>query len=113
MDLVLVFLFTIILKCSMSEANQLINKLEQGVDALIAKVANLNDLVKSQEAELVELKKLNKKLNVEHFSLNENVNRLEAKLKNSNSNSEEVGQYKSKISELVNEIDSCISLLNG
>jgi len=111
MGLVLVFLFTIILKCTMSEANQLINKLEQGVDALITKVADLNAMVKRQEAEIMELKHLNSNFKLENEALNSRVE--EAQLKLQNSDSDKIGQYKTKISELVNEIDSCISLLNG
>jgi|GEM_PF-1467719 len=95
----------------MSEANQLINKLEQGVDALITKVADLNAMVKRQEAEIMELKHLNSNFKLENEALNSRVE--EAQLKLQNSDSDKIGQYKTKISELVNEIDSCISLLNG
>jgi len=111
MGLVLVFLFIIILKCIMSEANQLINKLEHGVDTLIKKVAGLNGIVKRQETELLELKRLNENFKVEHSALSERFEEAQTKLQNSNS--DKVGQYKSRISELVDEIDSCISLLNG
>jgi len=111
MGLVLVFLFRIILKCTMSEANQLINKLEQGVDALITKVAHLNAMVKRQEAEILELKHLNANFKVENATLTSNFEAAQLKLQNSDS--DKIGQYKTKISELVNEIDSCISLLNG
>jgi chromosome segregation ATPase len=95
----------------MSDANQLINKLEQGVDALITKVANLNDVVKNQEAKIIELKSLNEKFNAENVSLTNRFEELQLKMLNSDA--DKIGQYKSKISELVNEIDSCISLLNG
>jgi len=95
----------------MSEANQLINKPEQGVDALITKVADLNAMVKRQEAEIMELKHLNSNFKLENEALNSRVE--EAQLKLQNSDSDKIGQYKTKISELVNEIDSCISLLNG
>ena len=111
MGLLLVFLFIIILKCSMSEANQLINKLEQGVDTLITKVADFKDVVNRQEDEILELKQLNSNLKVEYSSLSERFKEAQEKLKNSDS--DKVGHYKSRISELVDEIDSCISLLNG
>lgn len=95
----------------MSEANQLINKLEQGVDALIGKVAHLNSVVRRQETEILELNNLNESFKTENSRLNESLEALQLKLQNSDS--EKMGAYKSKISELVNEIDSCISLLNG
>lgn len=95
----------------MSEANQLISKLEQGVDALILKVSDLNSVVKSQETEILELKHLNGNFKEENAMLNMHFEALQLKLKNSDS--DKIGQYKSRISELVNEIDSCISLLNG
>tara|TARA_B110000211_G_C13935206_1_gene489028 strand:+ start:573 stop:860 length:288 start_codon:yes stop_codon:yes gene_type:complete len=95
----------------MSESNQLINKLEQGVDALIAKVAQLNAIVKRQETEILELSDLNEKFKTENARLDERFEAVQLKLQNSDS--DKMGQYKSKISELVNEIDSCISLLNG
>tara|TARA_R110002096_G_C14139864_1_gene682817 strand:- start:20 stop:313 length:294 start_codon:yes stop_codon:yes gene_type:complete len=97
----------------MSEANQLINNLEQGVDALITKVSNLNKVVKQQEEKLNELTRLSENYKNENVILAENVNRLKLQIQNSNSDSEKIGQYKSRIKELVNEIDSCISLLNG
>ena len=95
----------------MSEANQLINKLEQGVDALITKVSSLNAKVKSQETEILELTDLNANLKVDNSRLNSGLEAAQLKLQNSDS--DKIGQYKTKISELVNEIDSCISLLNG
>jgi peptidoglycan hydrolase CwlO-like protein len=95
----------------MSEANQLINKLEQGVDALIVKVAHLNAVVKRQETEILELSDLNENFKTENARLDERFEAMQLKLQNSDS--DKMGQYKSKISELVNEIDSCISLLNG
>ena len=94
----------------MSEANQLINKLEQGVDALILKVAGLNAVIKRQEVELLGLNDLNENLKSENTSLNERCESMQVKLQTSDSDN--IGQYKSRISELVNEIDSCISLLN-
>jgi len=97
----------------MSEANQLINNLEQGVDALITKVSNLNNVVKRQEEKLNELTRLSENYKTENVILTENINRLKLQIQNANSDSEKIGQYKSRIKELVNEIDSCISLLNG
>jgi predicted RNase H-like nuclease (RuvC/YqgF family) len=97
----------------MSEANQLIEKLEQGVEALITKVAKLSVVVKNQEDKIVELTRLSENYKEENNSLNDNVNRLRAKVQNSNSDSEKIGLYKTRINELVKEIDSCISLLNG
>lgn len=97
----------------MSEANQLIKNLEEGVDALITKVSSLNEVVKRQEEKLNELTRLSENYKDENAMLSENVNRLKLQIQNSNSDSEKIGQYKSRIKELVNEIDSCISLLNG
>ena len=113
MGLIIVFLLAIFLKCIMSEANQLINNLEQGVDALITKVSNLNNVVKRQEEKLNELTRLSENYKTENVILTENINRLKLQIQNANSDSEKIGQYKSRIKELVNEIDSCISLLNG
>jgi len=95
----------------MSETNQLINRLEQGVDALVAKVSLLNAKVKSQEAEILELKDSNENFKIRNATLASDFDAVQLKLQNSDA--DKMGQYKSKISELVNEIDSCISLLNG
>ena len=97
----------------MSEANQLINKLEEGVDALIKKVASLNLEVEKRNSQIDELKKMSDSYKEENGALNENVNRLKLKLQDTNSDSEKIGLYKTRIKELVTEIDSCISLLNG
>ena len=97
----------------MSEANQLIKKLEQGVDTLITKVSSLSVVVKTQEDKIEELTRLSDNYKEENTGLNDSVNRLKVKIQNSNSDSEKIGQYKLRISELVKEIDSCISLLNG
>ena len=97
----------------MSEANQLINKLEGGVDALITKVSDLKMKVEKQNNQIEELKKMSESYKEENVALNENVNRLKLKLQETNSDSEKIGLYKTRIKELVTEIDSCISLLNG
>tara|TARA_B100000809_G_scaffold129593_1_gene127521 strand:- start:772 stop:1065 length:294 start_codon:yes stop_codon:yes gene_type:complete len=97
----------------MSEANQLINKLEQGVDALLEKVSKLNDVVKNQEGEIQNLTRLSENYKEENSILNESVDRLKENIQDKNSDSERIGQYKTRIKELVKEIDSCISLLNG
>jgi uncharacterized coiled-coil DUF342 family protein len=97
----------------MSEANQLINKLEGGVDALITKVSTLGLKVEEQKNQIDELKKISEGYKEENESLNENINRLKLKLQETNSDSEKIGLYKTRIKELVTEIDSCISLLNG
>ena len=113
MGLRIVFLLGNFLNCTMSEANQLINKLEGGVDALITKVSNLNLMVEKQNNQIEELKKISEGYKEENVILNENVNRLKLKLQETNSDSEKIGLYKARIKELVTEIDSCISLLNG
>lgn len=97
----------------MSEANQLINKLEEGVDALLKKVSKLNEIVRNQEGKIQELTRLSENYKEENNILNESVNRLKENLIDKNSDSEKIGQYKTRIKELVKEIDSCISLLNG
>jgi len=112
MAIEIVFLLAIILIYIMSEANLLIDKLEQGVDTLISKVSSLNELVKNQKDEISELNKTIDNYKEENLMLTENVSRLKLKLQTSNSDSEKIGQYKEKIDKLVNEIDSCISLLN-
>lgn len=113
MTWIIVFLLAIFLNCTMSEANQLIEKLEQGVDALLKKVSKLTEEVKSQNDKIQELTRLSENYKEENTMLNENVNRLKVKIQDSNSDSEKIGLYKTRIKELVNEIDSCISLLNG
>ena len=113
MGLRIVFLLGNFLNCTMSEANQLINKLEGGVDALITKVSNLNLMVEKQNNQIEELKKISEGYKEENVILNENVNRLKLKLQETSTDSEKIGLYKTRIKELVTEIDSCISLLNG
>ena len=97
----------------MSEANQLINKLEENVDALITKVSSLGLKVEEQKNQIEKLEKVSESYKEENLTLNENVNRLKLKLQETNSDSEKIGLYKTRIKELVTEIDSCISLLNG
>lgn len=109
----IVFLLAIFLNCTMSEANQLIEKLELGVDALLEKVTSLNAIVKSQEDKIQELTRLSENYQEENRILVDDITRLKTALQDKNSDSEKIGQYKSRIKELVNEIDSCISLLNG
>lgn len=113
MALIIVFLLAIFLNCTMSEANQLIEKLEQGVDALLNKVSELSVVVENQKDKIDELTRLSENYKEENASLSDNVSRLKTKIQDSNSDSEKIGQYKTRINELVKEIDSCISLLNG
>ncbi len=96
----------------MSDSKELIVKLESGVDALIDKVSKLSLIVKNQEKKLEELEKLTENYKVENLRLTKEVEDLQQKIQNNNSDSEQIGQYKSKINELVKEIDTCISLLN-
>ncbi len=96
----------------MSESKELINQLENGVDALIDKVSKLSLIAKSQEEKLEELKHLTENYKVENLRLTKEVEALQQKIQANNSGSEQIGQYKSKINELVKEIDTCISLLN-
>lgn len=96
----------------MSDSKELIVKLENGVDALIDKVSKLSLIVKNQEKKLDELEKLKENYKVENLRLTKEVEDLQQKIQSNNSDSEQIGQYKSKINELVKEIDTCISLLN-
>jgi len=96
----------------MSDSKELINKLESGVDALIDKVAKLSLIIKNQEQKLAELTRLTENYKVENLRLTQEVEGLQQKIQENNSDSEQIGQYKSKINELVKEIDTCISLLN-
>lgn len=96
----------------MSESKELINQLENGVDALIDKVSKLSLIAKNQEEKLEELKHLTENYKVENLRLTKEVETLQEKIQANNSDSEQIGQYKTKINELVKEIDTCISLLN-
>ncbi len=106
-------MLAILLNCTMSEANQLIKNLERGVELLIEKVTSLTEVVNNKDQKIEELKRLNQVYKTENDSLNEKITRLNTQVQESNSDSEKIGQYKTRINELVNEIDSCISLLNG
>ena len=97
----------------MPKASQLINNLELGVDALIMKVSELKLKVEKQNDQIEELKKISDSYKEENVILNENINRLNLKLQETSTDSEKIGLYKTRIKELVTEIDSCISLLNG
>ncbi len=97
----------------MPKSNQLINKLELGVDALIMKVSELKLKVEKQNDQIEELKKISDSYKEENVVLNENISRLNLKLQETSTDSEKIGLYKTRIKELVTEIDSCISLLNG
>jgi DNA repair ATPase RecN len=96
----------------MSDSKELISKLENGVDALLDKVTKLSLIVKNQEQKLDNFAKLNENYKVENLRLTQEVKDLQHKIQENNSDSEQIGQYKSKINELVKEIDMCISLLN-
>ncbi len=96
----------------MSDSKELIVKLERGVDALIDKVSKLSLIVKNQEKKLEELEQLKENYKVENLRLTKEVEDLQQKIQSNNSDSEQIGQYKTKINELVKEIDTCISLLN-
>jgi uncharacterized coiled-coil DUF342 family protein len=96
----------------MSESKELINKLEEGVDALIDKVSKLSLIVKNQEEKIEELVLQNESLKNENLELTNKNKQLVDKIQVSHSGSDQLSQYKSKINELVKEIDTCISLLN-
>ncbi|HIP37027.1 MAG TPA: hypothetical protein EYG85_09250 [Crocinitomix sp.] len=96
----------------MSNSKELIIKLERGVDALIDKVYKLSLIVKSQEQKLGDLTELVENYKTDNYRLTKEIEELQQKIQVKNSGSEQIRQYKSKINELVKEIDTCISLLN-
>lgn len=96
----------------MSNSKELIIKLERGVDALIDKVYKLSLIVKSQEQKLGDLTELVENYKADNYRLTKEIEELQRKIQVKNSGSEQIRQYKSKINELVKEIDTCISLLN-
>lgn len=97
----------------MSKANELIFKLEGGVDALIKKSSNLSVQVEELNSRIVGLNKQVEELEQQVVIQNNQNDVLKRRLESSNDDSADLDKYKLKINELVNEIDSCISLLNG
>lgn len=97
----------------MSKANELIFKLEGGVDALIKKSSNLSVQVQKLSSTIDSLNEQVDELKQQVVMQNNQNDVLKRRLESSGDDSADLDKYKTKINELVNEIDSCISLLNG
>ena len=90
----------------MSETQQLISKLDNKVDNLIAKI---NEVNLAKENQVVEIDRLNKLLAEKEESIQSLIKEKEnAVVVDEKQDNDEI---KTRINELVREIDSCISLL--
>ncbi len=90
----------------MSETQQLISKLDNKVDNLIAKIDEVN---LTKENQLQEIDRLNKLLAEKEESIQNLVKEKESVVVVEEKQDND--EIKTRINELVREIDSCISLL--